>query len=85
MLESLRGYPILTGARGSRPVAIKQLIDAIEMLDAVGMALSQVVEAIDINPIIVGEDRAVAVDALFVRSDAVLAVASQPERVAPSV
>jgi acetyltransferase len=66
MLAGLRGYPLLTGARGKPPVAVDALLDAIVCLDAVGRALADDLTSLDVNPLIVTEDRAVVVDAILV-------------------
>jgi acyl-CoA synthetase (NDP forming) len=66
MLARLRGYPLLTGARGTPPVAADALVDAVLRLDSLGAVLGEAVQSLDINPLIVTADRAVAVDAIVV-------------------
>jgi succinyl-CoA synthetase beta subunit len=68
MLKRLKGYPLLTGFRGSEPVdiaAIEKIIVAVSELAADHAA--EIAE-IDVNPIICGPGRAIAVDALIVRN-----------------
>ncbi len=64
-LRSLKGYPALTGGRG-RPVAA---IDALcELATAVGDALvSEPLTLIELNPVIVSDSSAIAVDAVVRR------------------
>ncbi|MBJ7439526.1 MAG: acetate--CoA ligase family protein [Sphingopyxis sp.] len=67
MLRRLKGYPLLTGFRGSAPVniaAIEAIIVAVSELAADHAAD---IAEIDVNPIICGPGRAIAVDALIVR------------------
>lgn len=61
MISEIKGYPILKGIRGRKPADI----DAIaEVLMAVSrMAEKENIVELDINPLIVGEKGAVAVDA----------------------
>ena len=53
MIKEIRGYPLLTGARGRPPADIDALVEAIESLGALATDLQDVVSEIDINPIIV--------------------------------
>lgn len=71
MLETLRGYPLLTGVRGTPPVDLSAVVDAIERLDAFAVKFGGTFDSVDVNPLIALPDRAVAVDCLVVaRSDA---------------
>jgi acyl-CoA synthetase (NDP forming) len=68
MLKRLKGYPLLTGFRGSEPVdveAVEKIIVAVSELAADHAAD---IAEIDVNPIICGPGRAIAVDALIVRT-----------------
>jgi acetate---CoA ligase (ADP-forming) len=67
MVQALRAYPALTGARGAEPIDVDLVVKAIETLDELALACGTDVDAIDINPLIVSSERAVVVDALFVR------------------
>lgn len=69
MLRSLHGFRLLDGARGSTPADLPTLVHAIEVVDALGQALGERLQSIDINPLIVSGSRAVAVDALVVPRD----------------
>lgn len=68
MLEELRMFPLLRGARGARPADIKSVTDVIARVDAIARALGSRIQSIDINPLIALPDGAVAVDALIVPS-----------------
>jgi acetyl coenzyme A synthetase (ADP forming)-like protein len=62
MLRSLRTFPLLQGYRGAQPVDIEALEDVVLRLDALVEEHDEIAE-IDMNPVIVGEDGAVVVDA----------------------
>lgn len=69
MLGELKAQPLLNGARGRRPVDMSALIDALLAIGGKGgllMELGEEIAELDINPLIVGPERAVAVDARFV-------------------
>jgi hypothetical protein len=63
-LTRLRSYPLLTGFRGRPPADIDALVELVVTL-AEAVVGSNVVE-VELNPVLVGERGAVAVDALFV-------------------
>ncbi len=69
MLEQLRGYETLTGARGSELVDLDVLVDAIERLDALGQVIGEQIVSLDVNPLVLVGSRAVAVDALLVKPE----------------
>jgi len=66
MLASLKGFRLLTGFRGSAPVDLEQLIDTICRFSELAYDLRDVIDEIDVNPIIVTASGAVAADALIV-------------------
>jgi acetyl-CoA synthetase (ADP-forming) len=69
MVSELRGLPLLRGARGREPVCVEALIEVLLKLgsaDGVLMRCAGEVAEIDINPLIVTRDRAIAVDARFI-------------------
>jgi acetyltransferase len=66
MLASLKGYKLLTGYRGGSPANIDQLVDTICRLSELAHDLQDVVEEVDVNPVIVSPSGAVAADALIV-------------------
>jgi acyl-CoA synthetase (NDP forming) len=67
MIRELRGYKRLTGARGTEPVDLDLIADCIMRVDALGASIGDLIESLDINPIIVKGNIAIAVDALLVR------------------
>ncbi|MBV8652488.1 MAG: acetate--CoA ligase family protein, partial [Alphaproteobacteria bacterium] len=69
MLKRLKSYKLLTGFRGGKPVdldAIARTISGVSEL--IADHRDRIVE-IDVNPLICGPDRIVAVDALIVRRE----------------
>jgi acyl-CoA synthetase (NDP forming) len=67
MLGRLQGFPLLTGFRGSAPVDLDKLCEVIVRVSQAAAELADVVAEIDVNPVICGPGRAIAVDALVVR------------------
>jgi acetate---CoA ligase (ADP-forming) len=68
MLGELRGFPLLAGARGSKPSDGRALVDAIMKVQRLALELAGDVSELDINPLIVRPRGAVALDALVVRT-----------------
>jgi acyl-CoA synthetase (NDP forming) len=69
MLDELKGAPLLRGARGRRPVSRAAIIDVLLKIGGDGgllMTHAQDIAEADINPVVVSEHGAVAVDARFV-------------------
>lgn len=69
MLAELKGYALLQGARGEAPVDTEALIDAMLALggpDGLLLRYADEIAEADINPVIVSENGAIAVDAAFV-------------------
>jgi len=66
MLRSLKGYKLLAGFRGAKPVALDALAEAIARLSELGSDHRDEITELDVNPILAGADRVVAVDALAV-------------------
>ncbi|WP_161495425.1 acetate--CoA ligase family protein [Bradyrhizobium sacchari] len=66
MLAELRVQKILRGFRGASALDTEALIGAIRRLDAIARNLGDQIRSIDINPLIVRKNGAVAVDALIV-------------------
>ncbi|MEK7876111.1 MAG: acetate--CoA ligase family protein [Pseudomonadota bacterium] len=53
MIAEIKGYPVLTGARGAAPADIGALADAIVRLSALALDLKDHVAELDINPLFV--------------------------------
>jgi acetate---CoA ligase (ADP-forming) len=66
MLASLKGHPLLTGFRGKPGADIDALVDTICRLSELAHDLSDIVDQIDVNPVIAGGSGVMAVDALIV-------------------
>ncbi|MDR3484864.1 MAG: acetate--CoA ligase family protein [Bradyrhizobium sp.] len=66
MLASLKGRALLTGFRGKPGVDIDGLVDTICRLSELAHDLRDVVDQIDINPVIAGAGGVMAADALIV-------------------
>jgi acetate---CoA ligase (ADP-forming) len=67
MLSRLRSANLLTGFRGSAPINLDRVANIIVALSELAVDLADVIDEIDVNPIICGADQAVAVDALIIR------------------
>ena len=66
MLASLRGHALLTGFRGKPGIDIDRLVDIICRLSELAHDLRDVIDQIDVNPVIASADGAIAADALIV-------------------
>jgi acyl-CoA synthetase (NDP forming) len=77
-LDVLRQRPLLDGLRGRPPLDLDAFCAAAERLSAVAVALGDVIDEIDINPVIVLPSGCVAVDALVVGRRGEVAPASTP-------
>jgi acetyltransferase len=66
MLASLKGHALLTGFRGKPGVDIDALVDTICRLSELAHDLSDIVDQIDVNPVIAGGSGVMAADALLV-------------------
>lgn len=69
MLDELRGSALLRGARGRKPVDTEAIVDVLLKVAGDGgllMASAEDIVELDINPLIVGDAGAVAVDARFI-------------------
>jgi acyl-CoA synthetase (NDP forming) len=61
MISEIKGYPILMGIRGKRPADVDAIADV--LVSVSDLVLEENIVELDINPLIVGEKGAVAVDA----------------------
>lgn len=66
MLESLRGKDILKGFRGSKPVDLDMLSEAIVSIGNLGVDMAGKYESIDFNPVVVYPDSYYVVDAKII-------------------
>ena len=73
MLDELKGAVLLKGARGRKPASRQAILDALLKIggeDGLLMTHAQDIAEADINPLIVSENGAVAVDARFILTEA---------------
>jgi acetate---CoA ligase (ADP-forming) len=66
MLASLKGYALLKGFRGKPGVDVDRLVDTICRLSELAHDLRDVIDQIDVNPVIASTSGVVAADALIV-------------------
>ncbi len=66
MLDELAGAPLLHGARGTPPVAMAPLVDAILAVAEAGLGLGDRLDSLEINPLLAAADTVEALDALVV-------------------
>jgi acetate---CoA ligase (ADP-forming) len=66
MLGQLRAYRRLQGARGRPPVRLDVIAEVIMRLDAIGLAMGDKIESLDINPLIIRGTQAIVADALLI-------------------
>lgn len=64
MIKEIKSYPILAGARGQKPVNISALADTLVAVSKLALEQEEIKE-IDLNPVIVNNKEAVAVDFKF--------------------
>jgi len=66
MVRSLRGYPLLAGARGRARGDVKALVDVVLGVARLAAACGDRLAELDLNPVVVRPEGAVAVDSLVV-------------------
>ena len=66
MVRSLRGYPLLAGARGRAKADVKALVDVVLAVARLAAACGERLAELDLNPVVVAEHGALAVDSLVV-------------------
>jgi len=66
LIDELRMRPLLDGVRGRLAADVDALADAIARLSVLATDLGDLIEALDVNPVICSPDGCVAVDALIV-------------------
>ncbi|HEX7170240.1 MAG TPA: acetate--CoA ligase family protein, partial [Rubrobacter sp.] len=64
LIDRLDVRPLLNGARGSPPADVDSLAHAMSRLSVLAWDLGDLIGALDLNPLIVGPNGCVAVDAL---------------------
>jgi acyl-CoA synthetase (NDP forming) len=66
MVRELRGFKLLEGVRGRPPANADALVDVVMAIERLALDLADDIAELDINPIVVRPDGAVALDALVV-------------------
>ncbi len=66
MIEEIKAFPLLRGARGRPKANLRALIDVIMRVQRLAIDLAGDIVELDINPLLVTPERAVALDALVV-------------------
>jgi acetyltransferase len=66
MLASLRGRGLLTGFRGKAGVDVDRLVDTICRLSELAHDLKDMIDQVDVNPVIVSRDGVMVADALII-------------------
>ena len=65
MIGSIKCAPLLTGFRGSQPLATEKLAECMVRVSELAAANADRIAAIELNPVKVSEDKVVALDALI--------------------
>ncbi len=65
-VDRLKVRRLLDGYRGRPPADVEALLSAVTALSALAVELGDVLDAVDVNPVLVGPDGLLAVDALVV-------------------
>jgi len=68
MVKELKGYPLLQGVRGTKPVDVDALVDVIMKVQRLAMDVGDDIAELDVNPVLVKPKGAIALDALAVRA-----------------
>ncbi len=66
MVGEVQGFPLLTGARGRPQADLTALVDVIMKVQRLAVDHADTIAEVDLNPLLVGPDGAVALDALVV-------------------
>lgn len=64
LLQALKAWPLLRGARGATEVDVSALVDVLVCLSDAALAVQHEIDLIEINPVLVDRDSIVAVDAI---------------------
>lgn len=64
LVDALKSRPVLDGVRGAPPADVASLVRATVALSALAADLGDLIQELDVNPIIVGPQGCIAVDAL---------------------
>jgi hypothetical protein len=67
LIDGLQVRPLLDGVRGAPPADVDAVAHAVSRLSVLAADLGDMLEALDVNPVIAGPQGCVAVDALVVQ------------------
>jgi succinyl-CoA synthetase beta subunit len=67
MIQEIKAFPLLRGARGAPKADLKALVDVIMKVQRLAVDLSDEIAELDINPLVALPKGCVALDALVVR------------------
>src|SRR5207244_11007753 len=68
MIDGLEIRPLLDGVRGAPPADVEAVIDALVRLSLLALDVGDLIDALDVNPLIAGPAGCIAVDALVIPS-----------------
>ena len=66
MIRSLKAHQILEGYRGSEPVSVKELTQLLARFSGMVMDLQDMIESIDLNPVICSSTQCIVADARII-------------------
>ena len=66
MVREVKGFKLLEGTRGQKPANVRGLVDVIMKVQKLAVDHADALAELDINPLLVGPKRVVALDALAV-------------------
>lgn len=69
MISRLKGYPLLTGFRGSAPADVEALADTVARVSEFAADFADEIDEADVNPLRCSAKRVLAVDALITRRE----------------
>ena len=65
----MRGKKLLEGYRGAKTAGIDAIADAVAAIGKVALTMGSNLESLEVNPLLVGEDKVEALDALAIWTD----------------
>ena len=71
MIHEIKGYPLLNGVRGKKPVNIDSIVQVLQSVSALAVDTDGKISSMDLNPVISTEDGCKAVDARVILSNGI--------------
>jgi acyl-CoA synthetase (NDP forming) len=84
-LRRLKGYRLMTGFRGAAAADIERVVVALEAFAQFGLEAADYYEAVDVNPLLVTEAGAIALDVKVMLKRQVTTPASLPRNIEPEI